>query len=287
MNLLTIKKNVFTLLLIMGYKYSSCQSLDNQAFVKVVYAMDYRMDSLNLAGKKSENMELLYNDAISVFQSVGKGLKDSLNYEGRKNNATYDVRDEAIYSTIPRTMQHYAINRIDDKIWVLDTYKYGGLRSDGYQKYVEEVDLNWNITEKTDTINGFLVQQAFVEFGGRRWEAWFAPDLPIPIGPYKFYGLPGLIVNIKDSSGTWAFMMKTIETEVQRSIIPVSILTTDVKQTEKLKFFSDRNYYFENRTLVDESTGEIIVLSSEARRNAIAQDKIYAKSNNNWIELYP
>jgi len=203
MNLLTIKKNVFTLLLIMGYKYSSCQSLDNQAFVKVVYAMDYRMDSLNLAGKKSENMELLYNDAISVFQSVGKGLKDSLNY------------------------------------------------------------------------------------GGRRWEAWFAPDLPIPIGPYKFYGLPGLIVNIKDSSGTWAFMMKTIETEVQRSIIPVSILTTDVKQTEKLKFFSDRNYYFENRTLVDESTGEIIVLSSEARRNAIAQDKIYAKSNNNWIELYP
>ena len=37
------------------------------------------------------------------------------------------------------------------------------------------------------------------EFAGRKYTAWFTSDIPLPFGPYKFGGLPGLILKIEDS----------------------------------------------------------------------------------------
>ncbi len=264
-----------------------CQNYHSQNFTRITYTMNYQLDSSNHEDRRTELMELLYNDSVSIFQSIGKGIKDSLNHIGRREKANYDVRYESIYSKVPRTRVHYEIQRKDDVFSVLDTYKYGGLRSDGYQLYQEKHQFDWEISEKTDSINNILVQQAFVEFGGRRWEAWFAPNIPISAGPYKFYGLPGLIVSIKDLRNTWEFKLNAIQVNIKRFIIDPADLPSTIVRTEKLKFFNDWKNYLENRTIIDESTGDIIVPSTEARKNSIEQDKIYAKKNNNWIELYP
>ena len=40
--------------------------------------------------------------------------------------------------------------------------------------------------------------------------AWFAPDLPYSDGPYKFNGLPGLIVKISDTRNQFIFEMKSV-----------------------------------------------------------------------------
>ena len=56
----------------------------------------------------------------------------------------------------------------------------------------------WKITEETDSWCGYLIQKALCRFRGRDYEAWFAPDIPVPLGPWKFWGLPGLIIKIHD-----------------------------------------------------------------------------------------
>src|SRR5690606_1469092 len=48
-------------------------------------------------------------------------------------------------------------------------------------------------------------QRADIRFGGRDWVAWFTTEIPIPDGPYKFCGLPGLIVSIADTQQHWQF----------------------------------------------------------------------------------
>ena len=58
----------------------------------------------------------------------------------------------------------------------------------------------WNfIDEETDSIMGYDCRKATVEFAGRSYTAWFTPEIPLPFGPYKFGGLPGLILKLEDA----------------------------------------------------------------------------------------
>lgn len=68
----------------------------------------------------------------------------------------------------------------------------------------------WKISSETSKILGYPVQRADTDFGGRHWVAWFSKDIPILDGPYKFQGLPGLILRLEDSTGGHKFLAKGI-----------------------------------------------------------------------------
>lgn len=60
--------------------------------------------------------------------------------------------------------------------------------------------LEWNFSdENTDSIMGYDCSKATVEFAGRIYTAWFTTEIPLPFGPYKFGGLPGLILKVEDA----------------------------------------------------------------------------------------
>ena len=66
----------------------------------------------------------------------------------------------------------------------------------------------WKIESETQTIANYPCQKAELDFGGRKWTAWFTTKIPIQDGPYKFSGLPGLIVALNDHSGSHNFVLK-------------------------------------------------------------------------------
>ncbi|MDO6491056.1 MAG: GLPGLI family protein [Cellulophaga sp.] len=55
---------------------------------------------------------------------------------------------------------------------------------------------NWSIQNNSKEILGFKCQLATMDFRGRKYEAWFTSDLPVG-GPYKYDGLPGMILELK------------------------------------------------------------------------------------------
>ncbi len=57
--------------------------------------------------------------------------------------------------------------------------------------------------------------------GGRLWEAWFSPDLPFSEGPYKFSGLPGLIMKVKDARGHYEFTINSLTKDLTENFISV------------------------------------------------------------------
>jgi GLPGLI family protein len=67
-----------------------------------------------------------------------------------------------------------------------------------YYYYEEEPIFNWAIQREKETVLGYEVQRATCSFRGRNYTAWFTLQLPINDGPYKFSGLPGLILKIYD-----------------------------------------------------------------------------------------
>jgi GLPGLI family protein len=51
-----------------------------------------------------------------------------------------------------------------------------------------------------------------VTYAGRDYKAWFTNEIPVSDGPYKFYGLPGLIVEIEDSKKQYTFELVSYKT---------------------------------------------------------------------------
>lgn len=82
--------------------------------------------------------------------------------------------------------------------------------------YVNVVDVNkgqdWKISNESKTIGNYKAIKASCNFRGRNWEAWFAPDISLSIGPWKFRGLPGLIIQVYDETKTFNYNLTKIET---------------------------------------------------------------------------
>ena len=87
------------------------------------------------------------------------------------------------------------------------TYLNVRIGSDSY-KVLEDRVLDWEILPEKEKIGNWETQKATTEFGGRKWTAWFCEEIPLSDGPYKFKGLPGLIVKISDADNSHVMELK-------------------------------------------------------------------------------
>ncbi len=63
----------------------------------------------------------------------------------------------------------------------------------------------WETTDESKEILGYQCFKATTEYRGRRWTAWFAPEIPVQEGPWKLCGLPGLILEAYDEGRDYVF----------------------------------------------------------------------------------
>lgn len=59
--------------------------------------------------------------------------------------------------------------------------------------------LEWDILGDSKSIANYTVIKATTHFRGRDFVAWFTPEIPVKAGPWKFFGLPGLILEAYDT----------------------------------------------------------------------------------------
>lgn len=71
--------------------------------------------------------------------------------------------------------------------------------------YADSVVFDWRLTTDTLSVCGYLCKKAETRFRGRNWTAYYAEDIPVSDGPWKFSGLPGLILRIEDAKKEHVF----------------------------------------------------------------------------------
>jgi len=71
--------------------------------------------------------------------------------------------------------------------------------------------IDWKISSDTATYGGLHCQKAVGHFKGRDYTAWFCPDMPLHVGPWKLNGLPGVIVEAYDAKKDVQFMFDGVE----------------------------------------------------------------------------
>ena len=78
--------------------------------------------------------------------------------------------------------------------------------------YTEQWPLmRWTLADEQQTILGHQCQKATCQFRGRDFVAWFAADVPIKGGPWKFGGLPGCILKVYDVQKIYVWEAVAIE----------------------------------------------------------------------------
>lgn len=149
-----------------------------------------------------EPFSLLVSDKHVFFLSSKSLKRDSMI---EKSRVTTNNPDGSITLSLksgvsmPNTKFPYTI------IQSYESVQYFQLVGMSILTYKEPVIKNWKLVDETKIINTINCKKAEVTFKGRNWIAWYSPEIPLPYGPYKFSGLPGLIVKITDDKGDYDF----------------------------------------------------------------------------------
>ena len=88
---------------------------------------------------------------------------------------------------------------------------YDRVFSDHYV-YTDSAPIAWQLGEGSEMVCGHTCSVATAQFRGREWTAYYAPDIPVGRGPWKFGGLPGLILRVEDSTGDQRFTAISLRT---------------------------------------------------------------------------
>ena len=166
---------------------------------RFVYQASMKLDANNKNDIKTEEVYLDISPEKTMFYSENRIKRDSIMRSNFQSGGARGFNREQMESL--RSYVSYSIEK-DKKNQ--KTFFKDRIGRDNYM-YEEDRPLNWAISSETTKIGEYKVQKADTDFGGRKWTAWFTTDLPYQGGPYKFGGLPGLIVKIEDSTGDYSF----------------------------------------------------------------------------------
>jgi len=171
-----------------------------QQSTRFVYQVTLTPDSTNVE-KKTESAYLDTDGKKSVFYSENSLKRDSLMERMRATRNFDRTQLQDLRSNMQFTIEKDLTNQSL-------VYK-SRIGRDNYS-YSETPVFEWKILPETIKIGDYQTQKAETKFGGRTWYAWFTQEIPLQDGPYKFSGLPGLIVKVQDDKGDYSFdLMQT------------------------------------------------------------------------------
>lgn len=83
---------------------------------------------------------------------------------------------------------------------------------------IEYPSIDWKLDTTKKIILGYICQRATGYFKGRNYQVWFCPELPFSSGPWKFCGLPGLILEVVDEKKQVFFTAQLVSNVSKKNI---------------------------------------------------------------------
>jgi len=251
------------------------------AKLSIRYNYHFYSDSNKTTGINTSKMVLQLGNDVSLFTQLVEILSDSLTYFFpndpayiHKLNDLLTIHGSHLYSSY-RIYKNYPGK--GESFFI----KHFGSRS--CYTVVDNEKPNWVLDNTADTvIMGYSCKRAFTSFRGRSYVAWYSPDIPISDGPYKFWGLPGLILLVHDSKNLHRFEISGIyENSSNTPILIVENLNKcrEVSPKEFVEAFYAENMRYYN--LVKEGKG-IVQVDRKEQANLLKR----IKAMNNFIEKF-
>ena len=213
------------------------QTNSKNAYLLVKYDETYITDTMNLQKKKYDVMGLEIGKTMSRFYSISLLENKKILEEQIKQIGGLDFTK----LTTPRNRRgkegviykNYETNQVT-------SMENLGIFNYTFQEPTPTI--NWQIQTDTMRILNYPCQKAICQFRGRNYEAWFTSDINVSDGPWKFTGLPGLILKVVDSRGHFLFECKSIE-KIDTEILSIN---QKAQKISKEQFLVLNKQYIDN-----------------------------------------
>jgi len=181
--------------------------ITDTARVLIHYKFTWVRDTANRAHPYTENMVLYVGKSAGAYRS----------YDGVAYNAQFkkafaeaaaaspDGRPMINRRSIGTPVEYYQYPN-EHKLLTKDRLLVNSYVIEGPMPVID-----WKIRTDTETFGGLRCQEATCHFKGRDYTAWFCPDLPVHTGPWKLNGLPGVIVDARDTKNEIIFQFDGVE----------------------------------------------------------------------------
>jgi GLPGLI family protein len=195
-------KSIFILITLIFFQTSllKAQSDNKHLFGKVIYERILSFDNQ----PESTVFTLLFAPKSSYFADNTAQQKEATNLVSTSNedsDVSFNIKFNGVKSII---LTDFEKDSITSQV---------SLFRDGSQKtyLVRETipKINWNLIAEYKVVGQLKAQKAIGIFRGRKYTAWFTNEIPVNFGPWKFNGLPGLILEISDDKNEVAFFAKS------------------------------------------------------------------------------
>lgn len=201
------------------YDYTVKAHPRNDTINKTVAITYNTLLQANATTSKFWDWHTFKRDSI-IFTSVTSLPEDSL----YKIHAIYNIKVKYLFIPIVfKNQPKGMISVIDDIAPCMYLYQQ------------PKSGLAWILSEDTMTVCGYLCNKAVASYGGREWTAWYAPDIAISDGPWKLYGLPGLILKAIDSTGEHSFDAVVIRNTERPIYMTKDFQRLEIKKEKFLK----------------------------------------------------
>lgn len=192
----TLKKLIILPVLLFAVM-ASAQETANRFFYELSFKpkkdsakIDKVMTTLDIAKDKSIYQDFTLPAQDSILKVAIEDMEKTKTFKDMSKMIKWPKFSYKIYKTYPSMTEMY-VDRISRNLFA----------------YEETIKFDWKILSDKEKIGEYNTQKATTEFGGRTWTAWFTTDIPFQDGPYKFYGLPGLIVKIEDLDKNYSWLL--------------------------------------------------------------------------------
>lgn len=238
---------------------------------EVKYQFSFQRDSTDIYSKRQEETLVQIGKNKSLFISTNMFKRDSM-----MTSSIINKQPMLNLAGAPKTTMSYKIVKNRDTKTI--TYYDNFLST--YLDYDEEMKLNWELTNEVEKIDQLNCKIAYINYAGRRYKTWYSTDIAIPEGPYKFSGLPGLIIKMEDTKGFYKFELISFkDVSSDKQLITISSKHDKSKKVSKQDFLkAKRNFY-------DNFGQQLSQLGITLGQDTLKAQQEKRKKQNNPIEL--
>jgi GLPGLI family protein len=175
---------------------------------KVIYRANYVFDTSSVKHRTELTTLYINENKTSYFFSQNFQKSDSVRKQILIQHAQNTAKEFSYQSgSLPKTEFKFFIEK---KYSSQELKVFKHIHISNYTYSVKN-SLDWQLYPDTLKIKNYICNKATVKLEGRNYVAWYTPEIPISDGPYKFWGLPGLILKVTDTENHYEFSLESFE----------------------------------------------------------------------------